>query len=118
MVVGKVVQDSPDPVRLGGVGRVLAAAIENATGLEARVTVLGHLQRGGEPTAFDRILATRFGEKAVRLAASGTFGRMVGLRGGRIVSTPLAKAVAALKKVRRSSPLIRAARAVGTSFGV
>lgn len=116
-VVDRVVADSPDPIRLGGVGRALADEVESRTGLESRVTVLGHLQRGGEPTAFDRVLATRFGEEAVRLAARGRFGRMVGIRGGRIVSAPLAKATAGLKRVPRNLPLIRAARAMGTSFG-
>ena len=116
-VVDRVVADSPDPIRLGGVGRALADEVEARTGLESRVTVLGHLQRGGEPTAFDRVLATRFGEEAVRLAARGRFGRMVGLRGDAIVSAPIRRAVESLKRVPRNHPLIRAARAVGTSFG-
>ena len=115
--VDRIVAGSHDPVRLGGVGRALADEVEARTGLEARVTVLGHLQRGGEPTAFDRVLATRFGEEAVRLAARGRFGRMVGLRGAEIVSAPIRRAVERLKRVPRNHPLIRAARAVGTSFG-
>lgn len=115
--VDRVVEGSPDPVRLGGVGRVLADEIEKRTGVEARVTVLGHLQRGGEPTARDRILATLFGEEAVRLAVRGRFGRMVGIRGGEIVSATLAKATAGLKRVPANHPLVRAARAIGTSFG-
>lgn len=117
-VVDRVIGDSPDPVRLGGVGRVLAAEIEKRTGIETRVTVLGHLQRGGEPTVFDRILATRFGEEAVRLAQGRRFGGMVGIKGGEIVSVPMLKAIARLKRVPKNSPLIKAARAVGTSFGV
>lgn len=117
-VVDRLVDDSPDPVRLGGVGRVIAAEIEKRTHIESRVTVLGHLQRGGEPTVFDRILATRFGEEAVRLAKGGRFGRMVGIKGGEIVSAPLLKAIAKLKRVPKNSPLIRTARAVGTCFGV
>jgi 6-phosphofructokinase 1 len=116
-VVDRVISDSPDPVRLGGVGKVIAAAIEKRTRIESRVTVLGHLQRGGEPTVFDRILATRFGEEAVRLVKRGRFGRMVGIKGGEIVSSPLLKAIAKLKLVPKNSPLIRAARAVGTCFG-
>jgi 6-phosphofructokinase 1 len=116
-VVDRIVKDSHDPVRLGGVGRALADEVEARTGLEARVTVLGHLQRGGEPTAFDRVLATRFGEEAVRLAARGRFGRMVGIRGDAIVSAPIARAVESLKRVPRNHPLIHTARAVGTSFG-
>jgi len=118
MVVERMVGDSPDPVRLGGIGRVLADAIEKKTGLETRVTILGHLQRGGGPTPFDRILATRFGVEAVRLAAEGKSGRMVGIRGDTIVSVPIYKAIEKLKSVPRHSPLIRAARAVGTCFGV
>lgn len=117
-VVDRMVGDSPDPVRLGGVGRAIATEIEKRTGIEARVTVLGHLQRGGEPTVFDRILATRFGEEAVRLAKAGRFGRMVGIKGSEIISVPLAKAVSKLKRVPKNSPLIRTARAVGTCFGV
>lgn len=117
-VVSRVIKDSPDPVRLGGIGRVLANEIEAQTGLETRVTILGHLQRGGAPTPFDRILATRFGEEAVRLAAAGRFGRMVGVNGHRVVSVPLSKAVSGLKRVPRRCALIRAAMAVGTSFGV
>jgi 6-phosphofructokinase 1 len=117
-VVDRVIGDSPDPVRLGGVGKVIANEIERRTRIESRVTVLGHLQRGGEPTVFDRILATRFGEEAVRLARVGRFGRMVGIKGGEIVSVPLIKAIAKLKRVPKNSPLVRTARAVGTCFGV
>jgi 6-phosphofructokinase 1 len=117
-VVDRVIGDSPDPVRLGGVGKVIADEIEKRTRIESRDTVLGHLQRGGEPTVFDRILATRFGEEAVRLAKGGRFGRMVGLKGGEIVSAPLIKAIAKLKRVPKNSPLVRAARAVGTCFGI
>ena len=112
-----MVEGSPDPVRLGGAGRAVADEVERRTGLESRVTVLGHLQRGGGPTAFDRILATRFGEEAARLAARGRFGRMVGIVGGGIVSTTLARATAALKRVPPGHPLVRAARATGASFG-
>ncbi|MEJ2745202.1 MAG: ATP-dependent 6-phosphofructokinase, partial [bacterium] len=117
-VVDRVIGDSPDPVRLGGVGKVIANEIERRTRIESRVTVLGHLQRGGEPTVFDRILATRFGEEAVRLARVGRFGRMVGIKGGEIVSVPFIKAIAKLKRVPKNSPLVRTARAVGTCFGV
>lgn len=115
--VDRLVEGSPDPVRLGGVGKALAAEVEKRTGLEVRVTVLGHLQRGGGPTARDRILATRFGEEAVRLAARGRFGRMVGIHGDEIVSVPLREATAGLKRVPAGHPLVRAARAIGTSFG-
>ncbi len=86
-------------VRLGGVGEQLAREIESRTGFETRVTVLGHVQRGGTPTARDRVLATRFGLAAADLVERGGFGRMVALRGNDIVDIPLAEAVAELKTV-------------------
>jgi ATP-dependent phosphofructokinase / diphosphate-dependent phosphofructokinase len=86
-------------VRLGGVGEALAREIEERTGYETRVTVLGHVQRGGSPTARDRVLATRFGLKAADLVAEGAFGQMAALRGDAIVPVPLAEAVAQLKTV-------------------
>src|SRR5438105_9671778 len=86
-------------VRLGGIGESLAREIEQRTGFETRVTVLGHVQRGGTPTARDRVLATRFGLAAADLVQSGGFGRMVALRGNDIVDIPLAEAVAELKTV-------------------
>ena len=86
-------------VRLGGVGEALAREIEARTGYETRVTVLGHVQRGGSPTARDRVLATRFGLKAAELVEQGRFGRMAALRGDTIVDVPLAEAVAELKTV-------------------
>jgi len=86
-------------VRFGGVGQMLAAEIERRTGKEARVAVLGHIQRGGTPTAFDRVLATRFGVQASRSVADGAFGSMVALRGTNIVRVPLAEATAELKLV-------------------
>ena len=88
-------------VRLGGVGEALAREVEERTGYETRVTVLGHVQRGGSPTARDRVLATRFGLKAAELAEQGRFGRMAALRGDTIVDVPLAEAVAELKTVPR-----------------
>jgi 6-phosphofructokinase 1 len=86
-------------VRLGGIGHVLAGLLEQRTGYETRVTVLGHLQRGGSPTAFDRVLGTRFGVKAVELALAGQFGKMVSLQGNRIVAVDLAKGTGTLKTV-------------------
>ncbi|MGH3300440.1 MAG: 6-phosphofructokinase [Streptosporangiaceae bacterium] len=85
--------------RFGGVGHLLASEIERRTGKEARVAVLGHIQRGGTPTAFDRVLATRFGVQASRAVADGAFGCMVALRGTDIVRVPLAEATAELKLV-------------------
>ena len=86
-------------VRLGGVGEALAREIEERTGFETRVTVLGHVQRGGTPTARDRVLATRFGLKAADLVHEGRFGTMAALHGDTVVDVPLADAVAQLKTV-------------------
>ncbi len=86
-------------VRLGGIGERLGALIEKKTGYETRVTVLGHIQRGGSPTAFDRVLGTRFGVKAVELILEGRFGRMVSLQGNRIADVPLEEGTGKLKTV-------------------
>ena len=86
-------------VRLGGIGQLLADEIEKRTGQEARYTVLGHIQRGGTPTAYDRVLATRFGVHAIGAVHDGDFGTMVALRGTDIVRVPLANATRELKTV-------------------
>jgi 6-phosphofructokinase 1 len=86
-------------VRLGGIGENLAEQIEKRTGFETRVSVLGHIQRGGSPTAFDRVLGTRFGVKAVELIINKKFGKMVALSGTKIIDVPLEEAVKALKTV-------------------
>jgi 6-phosphofructokinase 1 len=92
-------RDSFGHARLGGVGQLLAEEIEKRTGKEARCTVLGHVQRGGTPTAFDRVLATRFGLHAVQAVQDKAFGAMVALQGTTIVRVPLAEAVSSLKLV-------------------
>jgi ATP-dependent phosphofructokinase / diphosphate-dependent phosphofructokinase len=86
-------------VRLGGVGQLLAEEIEKRTGKEARCTVLGHIQRGGTPTAFDRVLATRFGLHAVAAVHDEAFGMMVALRGTNIIRVPIVEAIRELKPV-------------------
>jgi 6-phosphofructokinase 1 len=86
-------------IRLGGIGLQLANLIEAQTGYETRVTVLGHIQRGGTPTAFDRVLATRFGVQAADMVHRGEFGKMASLRGNQIVAVPLTEATANLKTV-------------------
>ena len=86
-------------VRLGGVGEQLAQEIEANTGFETRVTVLGHVQRGGSPTPRDRVLATRFGLEAAKLAHTGQYGQMAALRGDDVVAVSLAEATAQLKTV-------------------
>jgi len=118
MVVRKMIKDSTDPVRLGGIGNKIADDIEKITGLETRVTVLGHLQRGGEPSPFDRILATRFGVESCELAANGDFGKVVVLKSNQIKTVDLKKAVGDIKRVSLKDPVIKAAMAVGTSFGI
>jgi 6-phosphofructokinase 1 len=85
--------------RLGGVGDSLAREIEARTGFETRVTTLGHIQRGGSPTAHDRVLATRYGLKAADMVYAGAWGQMAALRGDRIEAVPLSDAVAQLKTV-------------------
>ncbi|MGH2661786.1 MAG: 6-phosphofructokinase [Actinomycetota bacterium] len=85
--------------RLGGISNVIAGEIERRTGFETRVTILGHVQRGGSPTAFDRVLATRYGIAAIDLASQGSWGRMVSLRGTEIIARPLDDAVSELKTV-------------------
>jgi 6-phosphofructokinase 1 len=99
MVLASRDVDAFGHVRLGGIGSVLADEIEKRTGFETRVTVLGHIQRGGTPTAFDRVLATRFGIEAIDAAHAGDFGTMVAVRGSEIVRAPLEEAVAELKTV-------------------
>ena len=84
---------------MGGIAHFLANGIVDRTGFEARVTVLGHIQRGGSPTAHDRILATRFGVKAHELVREGRFGTMAGLKGNRVDAVSLEEAVKALKTV-------------------
>lgn len=86
-------------VRLGGIGEMLAKKIEESTKCETRVTVLGHIQRGGSASAYDRVLGTRFGAKAVELVRSGQFGQMVALKANEIVSVPIEVAVGKLKTV-------------------
>jgi ATP-dependent phosphofructokinase / diphosphate-dependent phosphofructokinase len=92
-------RDAFGHTRLGGIGAWLAEELERRTGFEARTTTLGHIQRGGTPSAFDRVLATRFGVAAVRSVHDGAFGTMVALRAGEIVRVPLAEAVARSKTV-------------------
>ncbi|MFI6898000.1 6-phosphofructokinase [Streptomyces sp. NPDC050256] len=112
MVLKDGSHDSFGHVRLSGVGEWLAKEIESRTGKEARTTVLGHVQRGGTPSAFDRWLATRFGLHAIEAVRDGDFGKMVALRGTDIVRVPIAEATARLKTV---DPALYAE--VGVFFG-
>jgi 6-phosphofructokinase 1 len=103
--------------RLGGIGAVVATNLQEKTGKETRYVVLGHLQRGGAPTAFDRVLATRFGGKAVELLTRGVFGRMVANNPPDIVPIPLADVVGKTKTVPLDYDLLKTARAIGVGFG-
>jgi len=117
IVIKKVVKDSPDPIRLGGIGNIIADAISEKTGIETRVTVLGHLQRGGTPTAYDRIIATKFGYMAITAAVQGKFGTMVSLKGEDVVLVPLNKAIEKTKNVPLDSQIINSARNIGICLG-
>ena len=117
MVVKKHIEDSPDPIRLGGIGNAVGVQVEEGTGMETRVTVLGHLQRGGSPTAFDRILATRYGNGAVHLVNSNKFGEMVCLQTPDIKSVPLSEAVGELRQVPPDGQMISTAEQIGICLG-
>ncbi|HKC63964.1 MAG TPA: 6-phosphofructokinase, partial [Pyrinomonadaceae bacterium] len=103
--------------RLGGIGNYLRDELERLTGKETRCVVLGHLQRGGSPNAFDRLLATNFGACAVRALMRGEHGVMVALESSKIRTVPISDAVVAIKAVPPDSQLVRTARDVGISFG-
>jgi 6-phosphofructokinase 1 len=106
-----------DNRRASSIGNLIGNAIAHGSGKEVRISVLGHIQRGGSPSPFDRILATRFGVAAVDLIASGGFGLMVALHGGSIVSVDVAHAIGHLKAVNPDGEIVRTARAIGIGFG-
>jgi len=116
-VVDKIVHDSPDPVRLGGISTVLTDQIAENTHLETRATILGHIQRGGTPVAFDRVLASRFGYQAVQLMEEGTWNQMVVRQGGRTGTVPIESVAGQQRTVPLDDSLIAMARAVGTCMG-
>jgi len=103
-------------IRLGGMGSYVSRRVEELTGKESRCVVLGHLQRGGSPNAFDRMLGTNFGACAVRSLANGQTGRMVALQAGEITTVPLSLACANIKTVPINGQLVRTARDIGISF--
>lgn len=103
--------------RLGGIGNYLQGELERLTGKETRSVVLGHLQRGGSPNAFDRLLATNFGACAIRALMQGERGVMVALQASKIRTVPISEAVADIKTVQPDSQLVRMARDTGISFG-
>jgi 6-phosphofructokinase 1 len=104
-------------IRLGGMGEIVANEISKCTGIETRVTVLGHLQRGGSPCSFDRILASRYGAAAVELIAQKKYGEMVSYQPPAITSVSLEKAISDLKLVDPEGELVKAAEGMGVSFG-
>jgi 6-phosphofructokinase 1 len=116
-VVQEVDRKRTDANRLGGIGAVVARTIEEGTGHEARVVVLGHLQRGGAPTAADRVLATGYGAAAAHCVCEGRAGVMVAMRSGAIRAVPLSDAVAPLRTVPLDHPVLRAARSIGICLG-
>jgi len=117
LTVARIVEGSHEKVRLGGVGEKLARQIEERTGIESRCTVLGHLQRGGSPTAFDRVLATRYGEAAVLCIENGDLGSMVALNQNKITHVPISEVVGKANNVPLDSELVRTARSIGICFG-
>ncbi|MCM1990308.1 6-phosphofructokinase [Oceanirhabdus seepicola] len=118
VVVKKTVDDSPDPIRLGGIGNKLAYDLEKyVNNHEIRCTVLGHTQRGGITSTFDRILATRYGVKAVELLAENRFGNMVSLQGRKMTYVHLENVIGSQKMVDPKGELVETAKSIGISFG-
>jgi len=117
MVIERHVEGSPDPVRLGGVGRLVAGTVEQQTGISARSTNLGYVQRGGSPCAFDRVFATMLGYQAALLVAEGRWNRMASWQKGRLTDVSLEEVAGGSRNVPPDDPLLAVARSVGTSFG-
>ena len=111
------VQHGKGSIKTGGAAETLARSLTERLNVETRTTVLGHLQRGGSPVAYDRVLATEFGVKAVELINAGRWGEMVRLKDNTISSVPIRDAVAEYRTVDQDHPLIATARAVGIEFG-
>lgn len=116
-IVRKTIAESADPLRLGGIGDYVGDLIEKETGIETRVTVLGHIQRGGSPSSSDRILATRYGVAAAELALKGDFGKMVSLQKGEITAVKLEEATHQNRLIAPDEPLLQTARQIGITFG-
>ena len=116
-VLQKTAEENLGVERLGGIGHDVARQIAGQLDMETRVVILGHLQRGGSPDAYDRILASRFGVKAVELIAQQQFGKMVALRGQKVVAVELEKAISQLNQVDPDGELVSAAEALGIMVG-
>ncbi len=117
MVVARKIKTSPDAIRLGGISHQVAAQIEGLTNIECRVTILGHLLRGGTPSAFDRILATWFGVESVHMAARGEFGNMLALRNNRMIPVALDDVAGKLRLVTTDHEMIKTALSLGLCLG-
>lgn len=117
LTVRERVEYSPDPIRLGGVGHALRERLQPHLKSEVRTTVLGHVQRGGDPTPFDRVLATRYGHHAAELVLQGQFGQMVTLQKGQIASVPIADVANTQRTVPLDSPMLTMARDIGICLG-
>ncbi|MDP3786788.1 MAG: ATP-dependent 6-phosphofructokinase [Candidatus Omnitrophota bacterium] len=117
VVVQRIVKQSTEAVRLGGIGFVIGDQIEKLTCIETRTVVMGHLQRGGSPTPFDRVLATQLGTKAMDFIKEGAFGHMVGVRNNEFVKVSLREVARGKRLVPQNHPLVESARSVGTCFG-
>ena len=117
MTIHQIDESSPDPIRLGGIAQVLRHQLEGLVRSEVRATVLGHVQRGGTPTAFDRVLASAFGSHAAKVASERRFGVMVALQKNELTEIPLFEVADKTRTVPLGSPALHAARSVGTSFG-
>ncbi len=116
-IVAKVDPNSPDPIKLGGVGKYVADKIEERTGIDTRYTVLGHVQRGGTPVADDRVLATQFGYAALKTLVEGRPNRLIVMQNGKVTDADILAAANKQRTIPPDHPLLRAARGVGTHFG-
>ncbi|UCC44306.1 MAG: ATP-dependent 6-phosphofructokinase [Candidatus Zixiibacteriota bacterium] len=117
VVVKRRVANSPDAIRLGGISHQLAAQLEGLTNIECRVTILGHLVRGGAPSPFDRILATRYGAESVHMVMRGEFGRMVGLHGRDLEAVSMAEVAGKQRQISLDHEWIKVALSMGTCLG-
>jgi 6-phosphofructokinase 1 len=118
LVFRQKVKNSPEMLRLGGISHRVAAQIEGLTNIECRVTILGHLLRGGIPSALDRILATRFGVEAVHLADRGEFGKMVALQNNKLTSIDISEVAGKMRPLSVNDSLIQTAVSLGICLGV
>lgn len=118
LIVRETIADSPDPVRLGGIANYLAVRLKDHISSEIRTTILGHVQRGGTPSPYDRVLSTGFGTYAAQLIQEKRFGVMVALQNNQFTTIALDQVAHKTRLVTPDHPVLQAARAIGTSFGV